>query len=595
MDDTNPINSDNTDNTDPQPDSQESTPAPPSQPATDTTPPDATSTPNEATATTPTETSTAAPSETTSPTNGPTPPVVEPSALKSGKKKWLLGIILLIIVIIVVIGGVALLHKHNKAKVVDVKKDIPLLRVGIYDSGGVPEYPINYSYSNDSIMIALQSFEGLTGYQDQTKVVPLLATSWTTPSDTKWVFNIRKGVKFNTGRPLTAQAVKASLDYAVANQNNAADSTFGFLAGQMQSVTVSGPYQVTINTTNPDAVLLSQLALLPIFDTQAKLGDYDAGTGPYIVKPGTTPSSTSIDLIASNSYWGGHVYTREVQFSEYNNRDALAGDLSAGKLDIAGDLTASEVSSAQTNMPNSKVLYVPDPGLTFVGLNLEKAGSPLQSPAARQAFADALNIPAILKANDLQGVQDSQIVPIQLPGHNPSIQNTPYNPTKAKQLLATVKNANTPLIYDYGQGDVSYASEIAKELNAVGFNVKIQVVTNFPTYVGNTITGQYDIFSYTDTSATVDGHDILHDLLSGNSDYDNSQLNTLMAESGSTLSPANRISEMQQIATIVYNEKPIIPLYTVTRAYILTKPSYVVPADMPGLELSAYFYKVYQQ
>jgi hypothetical protein len=50
---------------------------------------------------------------------------------------------------------------------------------------------------------------------------------------------------------------------------------------------------------------------------------------------------------------------------------------------------------------------------------------------------------------------------------------------------------------------------------------------------------------------------------------------------------------MQQIATIVYDQRAIIPLYTQTRVYTLSKP-YTMKADLPSLYTSNYFWKVYQ-
>ena len=68
-------------------------------------------------------------------------------------------------------------------------------------------------YSNE--IIAMNNmYETLTRYNSQTgQVQPLLATSWTKSADAKtWTFTIRSGVKFHTGRTMTAADVKASID-----------------------------------------------------------------------------------------------------------------------------------------------------------------------------------------------------------------------------------------------------------------------------------------------------------------------------------------------------------------------------------------------
>lgn len=493
----------------------------------------------------------------------------------------------------IVIGAIAVaafLTKNNTKTSANTKKDIPLLTVGFLEGGGVPKYPINYSFSNDTVFIALQLFEGLVGYQNQTKIVPLLATSWYNTNSDTWVFNLRHGVKFHDGNTMTAQDVKYTLDYAVANQNqDGGDSTY-FEVSDIKQVKVTGPYQVTITTNTPDAVLLNQLSLIGIVDSKAKLGSYDAGTGPYMVKPGTTPSVSSIDLVAYNNYWGGHVYTREVDITLEDNPNQLAKQVAEGKFDVAGEFDNAQLSMVKHYTP----IDIADQGLNYIGVNTERSGSPLQSLAARQAIAYALNIPAILKAGGLQGQQASQLVPLILPGHNPAIHNTPYDPAKAKQLLSTVSDANSPITFAYPNGDGPQTEEMAKELDAVGFNIKLEDVNNFNDFINDSAAGQYDLFTLSDTSATVDGLDLLTDILEDNSDYNNSQINNLLSATGSTLNSATRISDMQQVATIVYDQKPIIPLYTETRVYTLTKP-YIMKADLPSLYTSTYFWKVYQK
>src|ERR1039458_9137630 len=292
---------------------------------------------------TPNETQTLTLSQLSSPTPVETPTIQQPTPQTHGKK-WLVIAIVLAVVIVVAVVAAVVLKSNNKTPTV-TKKDIPLLTYGLADGGEIPQYPVTYLYVNTDINIAMQMFEGLVGYQNQTKVVPLLATSWSTPNDNTWVFNLRHNVKFNTGRTMTAQDVKYSLDYAVAHQNDdSGDSAFVCLAEDIKQTTVTGAYQVTVTTTNPDAVLLNQLGLIGIVDSKAKPGDYSAGTGPYVVKPGTTPTDSTIDLVASNNYWGGHVYTRELKISIYTSQDKMATDMANGKLDLAGFFTASTLS-----------------------------------------------------------------------------------------------------------------------------------------------------------------------------------------------------------------------------------------------------------
>lgn len=517
------------------------------------------------------------------------PPISgQPAPKRSGHK---LKLIILVIIIAAVAGaaGYATSHHHTSSATV-IKKDIPVLTYGMEGAEKTAQYPIDSTDTAIQLQIDAQLFEGLVQYENQTKIAPLLATSWSNPNNSTWIFNLRQGVKFHSGRMMTAQDVKYTLDYAVAHQDDV-DASLMSLASSIKQVDVTGTYQVKITTDGPDPVLLNRLAFLGILDSKAKLGDYDAGTGPYVVKPGSTPSTKSFDLVAFNGYWGGHVYTREVDITITPDSNQLANDAKDGKLDLSGDFTTGQLSKIKDYRP----INVPDLGISFIGLNTEKATSPLHSLAARQAAAYALDVPAILKAAGLQGEQASQLVPTAIPGHDPSIVNTPYNPTKAKQLLASVSGGTTtPLTFIYPPNDTPQANVITKELGAAGFNVKATQAPDLDTLVNEAFGGQADIYFLTYTSDTLDGLDILSSLLQNNSDYDSPTIDTLATQAGSTLDPATRISLLQKIAQQVAANVPYIPIYNLNRVYALTKP-YKVTVDLPSDQAGVYFWKVYQE
>src|SRR2546423_9136679 len=66
---------------------------------------------------------------------------------------------------------------------------------------------------SDGIIAMSEMYETLTRYNSATHTVgPLLATSWSSADGGKtWTFHLRHGVTFHTGRPMTAQAAKASI------------------------------------------------------------------------------------------------------------------------------------------------------------------------------------------------------------------------------------------------------------------------------------------------------------------------------------------------------------------------------------------------
>lgn len=530
------------------------------------------------------------------PEEGPAP--LPPSPISEPKKtgRFLKAFVVIIILAIAAAAVTYAIHVHNRNSGT-VKKDIPYLTYGFDDTGDVtPNYPLETADTTDTVFIDDQLFEGLVGYQDETRIKPMLATSWETPNSTTWIFNLRHNVKFHSGRTMTATDVKYSLDYAVAHQNNYQSATDLYLASTIQSVTIVNPYQVKITTNGPDAVLLNRLADLYILDSKAKLGDPNAGTGPYVVKPGSIkPNATTLDLVAFNDYWGGHVYTRAVHLAEEPTPSALATAAAKGQFDISGDsYTAQELADIKAKNKYYQPITVSDLGLDYVSLNTENPDSPLYNVSARRAAAYALNIPAILKAGGLQGTAVNQPIPETLPGYNAAIQSTPYNPTKAKTLLAGVANASKPLSLLYPSGDGGQAGEIAKELDAVGFHVNLDYVSDLGTLVTDLVNGQGDMFFIGYETDTLDGLDMINNVVLGTQDYNNPEVTNLANQAGQTFDPAARIAILQKIESIVANDVPVLPLYSALRTYPLVKP-YVVKVDLPSLDAGVYFWQVYQK
>ncbi len=505
---------------------------------------------------------------------------------KKSNRKTLFIFVTIIIILIFVGSILAAVLLKSKPKVVTVNHDVPLIRLGDFD-GSIPKYPIQILNQNVDLGIVSQMFEGLTGFKNEYTTIPLLAKSWKSLDANTWEFKIRQNVKFNDGNLMTANDVKVSIDYAVAHQNDDNGNSAFIAATSISKVQVVNNNTVRVITSVPDALLLDQLSIIGIFDSKARLGSYMAGTGPYYLKPGTKPTETSIDLVASTQYWQGHVNTKELKIKIYPDLDTMINDVNNNKLDVAGDFYVSQFKKI---IPQ-KTFSVTDLGLNYLGINTNNVNSPVHTLAVRQAIADALNIPLIIKTAGLYAEQTSQIVPITLPGHNEKIVNSTFSPSQAKQLLVGVKNVQKQIILAYPGGDDVQANEMAKELNSVGLNVKPMLVQDFNTFISNLLDGKYDMYYISDTTISVDGLPLLQDLLLNNKDYNNPKVESLLNEANGTLDTSTRIKDMKDVATIVNDDKPIIPLYTQNRRYYIKK-QYNATGDMPSYSNSVYFWKV---
>lgn len=172
-------------------------------------------------------------------------------------------------------------------------------------------------------------------------IAPGLAAKYANPDPLTWVYTLREGVKFHDSTMMTAKDVVASLKRHLDPEIGSSYST---VFRDVESITDTGPLEVTIKLTRPNVLLNEQLAASPgtieSADFLAKAGkDYgnpQGGvncTGPFSVKewkPGT-----AITLKKNDAYWDTTLAPKagEVEFVFIQDPAARANALLTGEVD----------------------------------------------------------------------------------------------------------------------------------------------------------------------------------------------------------------------------------------------------------------------
>ena len=252
--------------------------------------------------------------------------------------KLFIGI--LVVLLIILGGGLGWWYmKQSQPKVSQStssakKKDIAQLTIVSIDKGWNTFFPDSDDTSELHFSLSNQISEGLVGYDNLTDISPRLAESWTNPNQTTWRFNLKKGVKFHTGRIMTAEDVVYSFEKAQSLES------YDLYTSTIASVTEVNPYVVEIKTKKPDAILLNKIGLIRIIDANGKAPNntLTAGTGPYVFKPGTTPRDDRIELVAFDKYHGGRPTTRALTIYAVDTQEQAMKDLHDKKANLAGEL-----------------------------------------------------------------------------------------------------------------------------------------------------------------------------------------------------------------------------------------------------------------
>ena len=342
------------------------------------------------------------------------------------------------------------------------------------------------SYSNESIALA-NVYEQLTRYDAKSKTVkPLLATSWkVSAKGATWTFSLRKGVKFHTGRPLTAQAAKAAIQRTIKLKGGAA-----YIWDAVKSIATPTPLTLVFHLKYPaplDIISSSGYAGY-IYDTQAAGsadmvkwfgGARDSGSGPYMISKWKKGQQDELRLDAYKGYWGGwsgaHYTSALFEFVPQPTTQSQL--LQSGEVTFSSRMTPQLFAAARSN----SALTTEQRG-SFQNLlaMLNTASGPLKDARVRKAVAASIDYAGIVSALKGSAVPASGFIPQGLIGYSPSLSYKQDIPA-AKKLLSEAgygsggKKLSLLLTLANGDADETLVASVMKSnLAAVGVDVRVQ-------------------------------------------------------------------------------------------------------------------------
>jgi peptide/nickel transport system substrate-binding protein len=312
--------------------------------------------------------------------------------------------------------------------------------------------------------------------------VPDLATSWryVGSGNKSFQLTLRQGVHFSDGSPMTATAVKNSLEYFLHNKMANLSPV-----GPVSSITTPGPYTVDISYSSsfPNAVIsLTQdwnfgLILGPkgIADPSSLANSSD-GAGEYELVPSQTVAGSVYTSVPDEYYWNqAAIRFDKVVIKPFTSASAEIAALDSGQIDFAQNIAASDVATVQAAGKT-----ISDGPSTWTALMLEnRVSGPLANVKVREALEYAINRAAIIKAIYFGYASPQDEFAVKgLTGYLASDANMyPYDPAKARALLAA---AGYPNGFKISMLDVAaldkngvLAQAVASDLAAVGVQASI--------------------------------------------------------------------------------------------------------------------------
>jgi peptide/nickel transport system substrate-binding protein len=326
-------------------------------------------------------------------------------------------------------------------------------------------------------------YSSVTNINAQGEPTPGLASSWTYNSTgTEVTFHIRPGLKFSDGTPVNAAAIKDAIIRGKTQQNSALIEDLA----PIKSVSTSGDYNVEVYLNYPDyqiPLVFGERVLLVASPKAAadptRLNQFPVGAGPFIATK-IIPGQEAI-FKKNPGYWDAkNIHIQEVELFDAPAPATVVAGLQTGVYNFA-DLDPSEAKAAKA--AGLDVFVQPGYNAENISININKA--PFKgNPTLIEAIRYAINRQQFVKQLTFgYGDATDEVFPPGAPGYDQADANLwPYNPAKAKQLLAKAGYKPDQLSLDLVIPAATPEAEIVQsQLGAIGITVTITINPNWAT------------------------------------------------------------------------------------------------------------------
>jgi peptide/nickel transport system substrate-binding protein len=442
------------------------------------------------------------------------------------------------------------------------------LNVGFADDSRTLDPIMSIQFSERQVLYLL--FNTLLRMKPDFSLEPELAQSWSVERDgTRIVFQLRPGVKFHDGTDFDAAAVKWNLERRM---DPAANSPQRSQLEMIESVEVTGPLTVAINTRQPFPPLLGHLAERPGFmvsPTAAQrsgqdFGSNPVGTGPFKLTSWTRGSR--IDLERNPNYWEpGLPHLDKVVFSNIAGAVVGVQRLITGELDYVDSLSPQNIRQIENNR---EIKLDPITVGRWYSYQWHWNTAPFNNPKLRQAIAHAIDRRRI---NDItmngRGVVSNSPTPEGLWWHTADLPGFDYDPARARALLAEAGVApgtrfdlaapTDPVLRQINQ-------LVQEQLRAVGIEADLKPIAQSDWYAR--VVQRAINFTPMRWTQRPDPDGLLSILFhsrgfANSTGYSNPEVDRLLEAARSTFDQERRKGMYDQIHRLILQDLPYVPIY----------------------------------
>ncbi len=379
----------------------------------------------------------------------------------------------------------------------------------VYCSEGSPEgfqpqfYTTGTTFDAASVPLYNRLVQFETG---TTKIVPGLAESWSAaPDGLSYTFKLRRGVKFHSTekfkptRDFNADDVLFSFNRMADPNHPFAKTTPGQTFAYFDDMDMKNivdrvekvdPLTVRFVLKKPEAPFLANMAMdfasilsaeyadkMKAAGTPEAIDREPVGTGPFQFV--SYQKDAVIRYKAFDAYWDGRPKIDNLVFAITTDASVRYAKLKAGECHVMAFPKPADVALMKTD-PAINLVQQNGLNIGYIAFNVEK--KPFDKKEVRQALNLAVNKKAILDAvYQGAGQVATNPIPPTLWGYNDKVKDYPYDPAKAKELLAKAGYPNgtevelwyLPVTRPYNPDGKRMAELIQADWEKIGVKTKL--------------------------------------------------------------------------------------------------------------------------
>jgi len=257
-------------------------------------------------------------------------------------------------------------------------------------------------------------------------------------------------------------------------------------ADELSGITTPDDHTVRIELSQPDATFLQIVAINFAFAVPREeverhgpdFGRNPVGTGGYRMTEWTLGQRVVFER-NEDYFRAGVPYLDKITFEVGQEPQVALLRLKRGEVDVLGDPIPSANFLQERDDPANEGLIVEGELLHTGYITMNTTTPPFDNQLVRQAVNMAINKERIVRIVNGRGSLANQPLPPAMPGYDPNHEGYPYDPERAKELLAEAGHPNgfeTELYAMNTDPNPRIAQSFQQDLAAIGITAEIKAL-----------------------------------------------------------------------------------------------------------------------